>query len=761
MATFRADNGLTAGTRTNSTLTKPTNTAENDILIIALAVENDTAMTPPTGFKLGVNIDHADTTNIHDLWVWWKRAGASEGASYQVTHSSTWTAGWIVAVEQASTSVDPWFGVANQGTGTSRAAAGVTPLGNDACIVFVGASFNDHGASVSAPAGSTPTFTEQHDETTNLYAATGTLATAQATGDKTHTIATGPWEAVLCVVEDDATTSGNPPPWLVASGALSAAASGTSITPTIPSGAEANDIMVFAAMANGSTTFSTPTDWNVLGTAIESNADQSSEFFWKRHDGTESNPTSTTSATLSTTIGGYGRIWVFRGCHTSSDPFEDTTMAGSPTSDTTPDTAAIDTTDVNRLVVSLLVVDDDNTWSSGMPPSGWYNASGRVSSTTGGDAMYDGIAHQKPTSGSVAAAVIGTQSAADFWRSITFALIPPAAAGGGTATPGVIGLSVALPAPTISGAGNVSPAVIARSVTLPAPTAQAGGDVSPAVIARSVALPAPTVSGAGNTSPAVIPLAVTMPAPSTGTGGTAAPDVIARTVALPAATVTGAGNTSPAVIPLAVAVPAASATGGGAATATPAAITLAVTIPAPTVTGAGNAVPAVIPLAVTIPAASGTGGGNRAPAAITLNVTIPQASATGGGAGNASPAVIALTTVIPQATPAAGTVRAVSTIPLGVTIPAASASSSKTATPTVIPLTVTLPAASPRFGSTAAPQAITLNVNLPAVQIIVGVVVLPDGRTIIVRREIRQLAVELEDRVFDIPAENRTFEVIE
>jgi len=230
-------------------------------------------------------------------------------------------------------------------------------------------------------------------------------------------------------------------PTLFAAGALFAANSGTSITPVIPASTAANDVMLMAVMCNGSSTFTTPAEWTLLGTSIESNANQSTEWYWKRHDGTESNPTSTTSATLSNTLGGYGRIYVFRGCVTTGDPFEDVTMAGTPTSSTTPTSAAIDTTAADRLAVVLLMVDDANTWSSGNPPAGW-TAIGLVSSTVGGNGMMDGLTKTVASASNVAQVTIGTMGAADYWRSVTLALIPGtasvtgvgAAAFGGTFT---------------------------------------------------------------------------------------------------------------------------------------------------------------------------------------------------------------------------------------------------------------------------------------------------------------------------------------
>lgn len=219
----------------------------------------------------------------------------------------------------------------------------------------------------------------------------------------------------------------NPRPW--AAGALQAEASTTALGPVvIPASAIADDIMVLAVMLNAGGTFSTPTDWTEFGTAVNS-ANQSTAWFWKRHDGSETNPTTTTSVTMSSTIGGYGRIYVFRGCITTGDPFEDVTMAGTPTLDAAPLTAAIDTTGADRLAVSIVMIDDDlagSVFSSGYPPALWDRHGEILISTTGGDAAFASISRVMPSAGNVAAVTIGTMPASDYWRTITFALIPPA-----------------------------------------------------------------------------------------------------------------------------------------------------------------------------------------------------------------------------------------------------------------------------------------------------------------------------------------------
>ena len=208
-------------------------------------------------------------------------------------------------------------------------------------------------------------------------------------------------------------------------GTLTANQAGTTISAALPASTTAGMVAVVAYMTNAGSTFSTPSGWTALGTAINS-ADQSTAFFVKRLTGGDAAPSTTTSVTQSATIGGYGRVyvWNFVG-GTAANPLEDIGQVGVPTSNTTPQTAAVTTDGVSRLVACIVVVDDDNTWSSGMPPTNWVNIGGRLSSTVGGDCMMDAIQRAVPASGTtIAATTVGTQSAADFWRTITFALAP-------------------------------------------------------------------------------------------------------------------------------------------------------------------------------------------------------------------------------------------------------------------------------------------------------------------------------------------------
>ena len=205
---------------------------------------------------------------------------------------------------------------------------------------------------------------------------------------------------------------------------LAAVNTGLTITPVMPTGIQNNDVAIMPVMVNAQpASLAASAGWTEFGVTI-SNTNQSTWWYWKRLTGSEGNPTLTSGTSFNTSLGGYARLYIFRGCRTSGDPFEVVTMNGTPTTSTTPGSAAITTTGPDRLAVCFALVDDDNTWASGNPPSGWRTCGYLASSTTGGDAMFDAICQTVPTATTVAAVNVGTMSAADYWRTMTLALIP-------------------------------------------------------------------------------------------------------------------------------------------------------------------------------------------------------------------------------------------------------------------------------------------------------------------------------------------------
>ena len=219
---------------------------------------------------------------------------------------------------------------------------------------------------------------------------------------------------------------------------------GANITPPLPPGVNPDDILILAVSTNGSNGFPTISGWTEFGTAV-TDTNHSSAWYWRRHVAGDTAPTFTKAsgdALSAGVIGLFGVIYGFRGCVTSGTPFEDVTHAGL-TSSSTPAGAEITTTGVDRLAVSIVVGDNDPTWSSGFPPTGWDQLDSRTS-LTGLDQIAAAISKDVPTATTVTAPTIGTTSISLYWRSVTLAFISDGVAGplfmdGGSTDPATTG----------------------------------------------------------------------------------------------------------------------------------------------------------------------------------------------------------------------------------------------------------------------------------------------------------------------------------
>lgn len=189
---FRSDTNGTApfGSATGDTFAAPAGLTDGDILILAYYVEDDVAVTPPTGFTLITNIDHSGAAL--DLHVYWKRA-SSESGSYTVSHASSWREGWLGCFSGRIATGDPYEADFTSGEGNDSAPSigGVTTDADDTDIIALVGTYNSSGS--TTPSGTTPTYTEQQDSSNNMHVYTGTLATAGATGNKSTTVTSSPW----------------------------------------------------------------------------------------------------------------------------------------------------------------------------------------------------------------------------------------------------------------------------------------------------------------------------------------------------------------------------------------------------------------------------------------------------------------------------------------------------------------------------------------------------------------------------------------
>jgi len=200
---YRSVASTILSTRTNITVTKPAGVVDDDILIASIAIDTDTAITPPAGWTEITVVD--ESTVDLDLYVYWKRA-SSEGANYTWTHSSAWSAGAIVAVSGAITSGDPQDATVgidnNDGLTSTVNIPSITTATDGSLVIAVTSEYN------TAITSSTPSGWDERLDTEGMHVWTKTQTTSGATGATTATLSTASNHvtAVVAIKEGVATT---------------------------------------------------------------------------------------------------------------------------------------------------------------------------------------------------------------------------------------------------------------------------------------------------------------------------------------------------------------------------------------------------------------------------------------------------------------------------------------------------------------------------------------------------------------------------
>jgi hypothetical protein len=208
MPAFRSASNGAYSAKVNTTVNAPAGIVDGDVLIFFLFIAisgTPPTPTPPAGFTALAGFPSAQfglSGFNARVYAWWKIA-ASESGSYTATHSSASSQGSMLAVSGAhqTAPIDPNPTV-NTGTGTTTTALGLTTDKDGDLLIFIGTDWGTTANNLTPPSGSTPTFTERQDVALT-YIATGNLATAGATGNKTITnnsSATDPWSGSLIAV---------------------------------------------------------------------------------------------------------------------------------------------------------------------------------------------------------------------------------------------------------------------------------------------------------------------------------------------------------------------------------------------------------------------------------------------------------------------------------------------------------------------------------------------------------------------------------
>lgn len=177
-------------------------------------------------------------------------------------------------------------------------------------------------------------------------------------------------------------------PVVQAKGALLGAASGTTITPSVPAH-QADDILICMSANNGGQSISTPAGWNVLG-AVVSDANFAAGCFWLRATGSGTTVTVTHGAAATATLGHYAQVYVIRGCRGAGDPFDSVANVGAPDNTNRPQWGPISSLTDDCLAWAM-------TWHEGAFPT-WnaavltgYTEEDQTSDSTATDAagVYD------------------------------------------------------------------------------------------------------------------------------------------------------------------------------------------------------------------------------------------------------------------------------------------------------------------------------------------------------------------------------------
>src|SRR3954471_1562131 len=360
---FRAANSAVASGGT-LTITKPTGTAANDVLIASLAVTPSTVtITPPSGWTLVRRLDNAGPTS-NSLAVYYKAAGSTEPTSYAFSMSG---ASFGVGGIQGFTGVDTASPIhIENGQSTASALTHATPsvTTSVANAMLVTSHAFASSSSWTPPSG----MTESYDKANGSANATGLtvegsrvlLALAGASGTKTATAAAN-------------ADAGN-------AHILALKPVNTSLTITTPTGTVAGDVMIAAiGFSNSGAAITPPSGWTLVrrtnNTATTSNA-----LAVYRRTAVAGEPASHAFAVA----GGnflVGGIQSFSGVDTVN-PID--VEAGQTTpSGTAHDTPSVTTTTANAMLVTSHTYASANTWTpTGLTesfdrPSGNNNATGQ------------------------------------------------------------------------------------------------------------------------------------------------------------------------------------------------------------------------------------------------------------------------------------------------------------------------------------------------------------------------------------------------
>lgn len=229
--THVASSNTTYANRSNTSVTKPTGTSDDDLIVLfflnARSGSYGPAPTAPSGFTaLGsMPVQVGPSGNFYlQSWVYYKVA-SGEGASWTFTHAAISTQALSVVYRgvDTTTPLDVTSTINTSTTSTTRTWTGLTTATAEAMLVALGQDWGDTANNLTPPTG----FTERIEVNPLVYAADKIQTSAGATGNFSHTCNSASGEPRTGVLVALRPASGGSPQTVTPTGIASSEAIGT------------------------------------------------------------------------------------------------------------------------------------------------------------------------------------------------------------------------------------------------------------------------------------------------------------------------------------------------------------------------------------------------------------------------------------------------------------------------------------------------------------------------------------------------------
>lgn len=725
----------------NVTFALPAHQAGDILMLVIECAESAGVSAPAGGWAHVTNSPRPQGSNVTCLNVLWKRASASTTPNPTVTDPGNHMVGFAYVVRGCITYGDPFdFAPVDSGANNSSlSAAGGTTNGPDRLVaVNVGVTTDTTSDQLSSVTNSNLSgFGEAEQSFTTsgngggvaLY--TGSLASAGATGTTTGTKAgSDQWASLtLAFVPDTGTSYAGPTVQAVGSNN-----SGTSdVQYAIPTH-QANDILVLLVETPQSGGVSAPSGgWaHVTGSPVAGGVNITAlNVMWLR-----ASSGSTTDPTVS--IGGNnhqtGYVVVFRGCVTSGDPWDFTPTTGGVQSTTSFTLSGDTTTGSDRLVVTGLAGNLDqstdlffnvqnNTLANFVEREQNFVTDG----DGGGVAVFTG---EMPSAGATGSTT-GTM-ASSTWAGLTLAL-KPASGSDATISASTVAVVASVGAVSASGDANASPTVVAGSATVGSSTVSGAANVSPSGVAAVASVGSATVStqSGANISASVVAGTTTVGSVTTSGGARPTPAVVASVSTMGTVTTSGGAGPTPSVVSAVASVGSATVSTSGNVNVTPSVVAGAVSVGAANVSAGALVTPSVIPAVGSVGSATVSTAGNVNISAVVVSAVGSVGAVTASGGARPTPSVVAASAVVGTALPSGAAHVLAAVVQGAASIGSATVTSSPSIPAVTVSAVTALAAVVVRGGAAAVPLVVPVVVAIgPHVVVIVGPVTVGYSRQI-------------------------------